>query len=149
MRYYEDIEIGEVEESSKYEVTKEEIKEFARKYDPQPFHLDEDAAKDSIFGELVASGWHTAAIMMRLSVVDSEEESAFLGSPGIDEIRWKAPVRPGDTLQRRSEVIEKQSSESRDDQGYVKSRIEGLNQDDEVVISMIGNGIYARRPDDE
>ncbi|MFC7213719.1 MaoC family dehydratase [Saliphagus sp. GCM10025334] len=148
MHYYEDIEIGDVEEYGKYEVTKEEIKEFARKYDPQPFHLDEDAAKESIFGELVASGWHTAAIMMRLSVVNSEEESAFLGSFGIDEIRWKSPVRPGDTLRRRSEVIEKRLSESRDDRGYVKSRIEGLNQNDEVVISMIGNGIYACRPDD-
>ncbi|WP_312911978.1 MaoC family dehydratase [Natronosalvus caseinilyticus] len=148
MHYYEDIEIGDVEEYGTYEVTKEEIKEFARKYDPQPFHLDEDAAKESIFGELVASGWHTASIMMRLSVVNSDGESAFLGSFGIDEIRWKSPVRPGDTLRRRSEVIEKRLSKSRDDRGYVKSRIEGLNQNDEVVISMIGNGIYACRPDD-
>jgi acyl dehydratase len=148
MRYYEDIEIGEVEESGKYDVTKEEIKEFARKYDPQPFHLDEEAAKESIFGELVASGWHTAAIMMRLSVEESDEESAFLGSFGIDELRWEAPVRPGDTLRRRSEVIEKRLSESQNDRGYVKSRIEGLNQDNEMVISMIGNGIYARRSND-
>lgn len=145
MQYYEDIEIGEVEEYGKYDVTKEEIKEFARKYDPQPFHLDEEAAKGSIFGELVASGWHTAAIMMRLSVEGSDKETAFLGSFGIDELRWKAPVSPGDTLRRRSEIIKKRLSESRNDRGYVKSRIEGLNQNDEVVISMIGNGIYARR----
>jgi acyl dehydratase len=148
MRYYEDIEIGEMEEYGKYDVTKGEIKEFARKYDPQPFHIDEEAAKESIFGELVASGWHTAAIMMRLSVEGSDEETAFLGSFGIDELRWKAPVRPGDTLRRRSEVIEKRLSESQNDRGYVKSRIEGLNQDDEVIISMLGNGIYARRADD-
>lgn len=149
MRYYEDIEIGEVEEYGKYDVTKEEIKEFARKYDPQPFHLDEEAAKESIFGELVASGWHTAAIMMHLSVEGSDEETAFLGSFGIDELRWKAPVRPGDTLRRRSNVIEKRLSESRDDRGYVKSRIEGLNQNDDVVISMIGNGIYERQEDNK
>jgi acyl dehydratase len=148
MRYYEDIEIGEVEEYGKYDVTKEEIKEFARKYDPRPFHLDEEAAKESIFGELVASGWHTAVIMIRLSVERSDEETAFLGSFGIDELRWKAPIRPDDTLRRRSEVIEKRLSESQNDRGYVKSRIEGLNQDDEVIISMIGNGIYARRADD-
>lgn len=148
MRYYEDIEIGTVEEYGEYEVTKAEIKEFARKYDPQPFHLDEEAAKDSIFGELVASGWHTAAIMMRLSVEGNDEESAFLGSFGIDELRWEAPVRPGDTLRRRSEVIEKRLSESQNDRGYVKTQTEGLNQDNEVVISMIGNGIFACRPDD-
>lgn len=148
MRYYEDIEIGTVEEYGEYEVTKAEIKEFARKYDPQSFHVDEEAAKDSIFGELVASGWHTAAIMMHLSVEGDDEESAFLGSFGIDELRWKAPVRPGDTLRRRSEVIEKRLSESQDDRGYVKTQTEGLNQDNEVVISMIGNGIFACRPDD-
>lgn len=86
--------------------------------------------------------------MMHLSVEASDEKTAFLGSFGIDELRWKAPVRPGDTLRRRNEVIEKQLSESRNNRGYVKSQTEGRNQDDEVVISMIGNGIYARRGDD-
>ena len=95
MRYYEDIEIGEVEEHGEYEVTKEEIKEFARKYDPQPFHVDEDAAKDSIFGGLVASGWHTAAIMMRLGVMNRGEESALLGSSGLDELSTFRGGAPG------------------------------------------------------
>ncbi|ARS90497.1 MaoC family dehydratase [Natrarchaeobaculum aegyptiacum] len=148
MQYFEDIEVGDVDESGEYDVTKAEIVEFAEQYDPQPFHVDEEAAADSMFGELVASGWHTASIMMRLGV-ESSRDRAFLGSFGVDELRWKAPVKPGDTLRRRSEVIEKRPSESRDDRGYVKLETEGFNQDDEVVITMIGNGIIARRPDDE
>lgn len=148
MRYYEDIDVGDVDEYGEYEVTKAEIVEFAEQYDPQPFHVDEEAATESMFGELVASGWHTASIMMRLGV-ESREDTAFLGSFGVDELRWKAPVKPGDTLRRRSEIIEKRPSESNDERGYVKIRTEGRNQDDEVVITMIGNGIIARRPDDE
>ena len=148
MRYFEDVEVGETHQLGEYEVTREEIVEFASKYDPQPFHIDEEAARETMFGELVASGWHTASICMRLLVdgpVDAEDEArATMGSPGVDELRWHRPVRPGDTISATIEVLEKRPSESRADRGYVKTKLEGFN-DDELVISWIGNVIWSRR----
>ncbi|MFC4438814.1 MULTISPECIES: MaoC family dehydratase [Natrialbaceae] len=151
MRYFEDIEVGETREFGEYHVTSDEIVEFAERYDPQPFHVDEEAAAETMFGELVASGWHTAAMSMRMLVEgpDDEEDRASMGSPGVDELRWHQPVRPGDTLSLRTEVLEKRPSESRSDRGYVKSRLETFNQDDELVMSWVGNAIYERREHEE
>ncbi|MDG5758979.1 MaoC family dehydratase [Natronococcus sp. A-GB1] len=147
MRYFEDVEVGETHEFGEYEVTEEEVVEFAEQYDPQPFHVDREAAADSMFGELVASGWHTAAMSMRLLVdgPEGEEERAAMGSPGVEELRWHQPVKPGDTLSVRTEVLEKRPSESREDRGYVTSRLETYNEDDELVMSWVADTIYRRR----
>jgi acyl dehydratase len=145
MKYYEDIEVGDTDEFGEYHVTKEEIIEFASKYDPQPFHTDEEAAKESAFGELVASGWHTAAICMRLLVDNMMDKRASMGARGVDELRWRQPVRPGDTLHIRTEVVDKRRSESDPGRGYVDNRMEGVNQDGEVVISWVGLGMVALR----
>ena len=145
MKYYEDIAVGDTEEFGEYHVTKEEIIEFASQYDPQPFHTDEEAAKESAFGELVASGWHTAAICMRLLVDNMMDKRASMGARGVDELRWRQPVRPGDTIHLRTEVVDKRRSESDPGRGYVDNKMEGLNQDGEVVISWVGLGMVAVR----
>lgn len=145
MRYYEDIEVGETQEFGEYHVTKEEIIEFAERYDPQPFHVDEDAAAESAFGELVASGWHTASICMRMLVDGPIQDRASMGARGVDELRWKRPVKPGDTLSIRTEILDKRVSESDPRRGYVDSRLEGITQNGDVVISWIGLGMIARR----
>lgn len=145
MKYYEDIETGDTHEFGEYHVTKAEILEFARQYDPQPFHTDEEAAKESAFGELVASGWHTAAICMRMIVDGELDDRASMGARGVDELRWKQPVKPGDTLHLRTEVVDKRRSESDPRRGYVDTRMEGVNQDGDVVISWVGLGMIARR----
>ncbi|THE65994.1 MaoC family dehydratase [Salinadaptatus halalkaliphilus] len=149
MRYYEDIEIGETDEFGEYHVTKEEIIEFAEQYDPQPFHTDEEAAKESAFGELIASGWHTASICMRMLADGPIQKRAGMGARGVDELRWKQPVKPGDTLHLRTEVVDKRVSDSHPKRGYVDGYTEGINQNDEVVISWIGLGMVERRNPDE
>ncbi|MGM0387653.1 MAG: MaoC family dehydratase [Natrinema limicola] len=145
MRYYEDIEIGDTEEFGEYHVTKDEILAFAEQYDPQPFHTDEAAAEDSAFGQLVASGWHTASICMQLLVDGPMQDRAGMGARGVDELRWHQPVTPGDTLSVRTEVLEKRVSESDPTRGYVDTKLEGINQNGEVVISWIGLEMVARR----
>ena len=147
MRYFEDVEVGDAAEFGEYQVTAEEVVAFAERYDPQPFHTDEAAARDSVFGGLVASGWHTAAMCMRMRVDAEGKEVPLLGSRGVDELRWRRPVRPGDTLRVRTEVVDKRPSKSRPDRGYVNTLVEGLNGDDEVAISWIGLGIVERTPD--
>ncbi len=149
MRYYEDIEVGETHEFGEYHVTEEEIIEFAEQYDPQPFHTDPEAATESAFGELVASGWHTSAMCMRMLVDGPMTDRASMGARGVDELRWRKPVRPGDTLHLRTEVLDKRVSESDPNRGYIDSKLEGIRQDGEVVISWIGLGMIARRGDDE
>ena len=144
MRFFDSIEVGEVNELGEYQVTKEDIIEFGEKYDPQPFHTDEQAAEDSMFGGLVASGWHTAAICMRL-LVDGTDDMAAQAGIGIDNLRWHRPLRPGDTLRLRNEIIEKRLSESQDDRGYVTTRHEGWNQNDKLVIAYEGTAIVRRR----
>ncbi|MDS0221266.1 MaoC family dehydratase [Haloarcula sp. S1AR25-5A] len=134
MKFYEDITVGDQREFGEFQITKDEITEFARKYDPQPFHLDEEAAKESMFGELVASGWQTAAICMRLTV-ENITDVATLGGLGVDNLRWHEPLRPGDTLHVRTEVLDKRISESRDDRGYVTRHFEGLTEGETRVIS--------------
>lgn len=146
MLYYEDIEIGAAQSFGRYEVTRDEVIAFAEKYDPQPFHLDDAAAAKTHFGRLSASGWHTCAMTMRMLVENmSVVEQAGLGSPGIDELKWKRPVYPGDTLRCETEVIAKRRSQSRPDMGLFKSRVSVFNQDDAVVLEMVSNGLIRVR----
>lgn len=143
MRYFEDLTVGETHEFGEYDVTREEIISFAERYDPQPFHLDESA--ESPFGGLVASGWHTAAMCMRMLVDGPLNERASMGARGVDELRWRRPVRPGDSLHLRTELLDKRPSESDPSRGYVRSSLEGINQNGEVVISWIGLAMVGRR----
>ena len=144
--YFEDIPIGESRDCGSYRITRDEIVAFGRQYDPQPFHIDEDAAARSPFGGLIASGWQTVAITMRLMVLDMfATGSGSLGSPGADEIRWLEPVRPGDTLAVRTEVVEKVPSRSKPERGLVKVRATASNQHGRDVMTMIGLGFFPRR----
>ena len=148
MIYYEDLVIGTVTKTERtYEVTREEVIDFASKYDPQAFHLDDEAAAKTHFGRLSASGWHTAAMTMRLMVDgwSQREPTAGLGSPGVDELRWKKPVYPGDTLRVESKLISKRRMKSRPEIGLMKTEQTVYNQNDEVVLSMISNGMIAVR----
>lgn len=135
-RYFEDYAVGSVHEFGVIRVEAEEIIAFARRFDPQAFHTDPEAAQDTAFGGLIASGWHTAALMMRLLVDHYLSHVASLGSPGIDELRWIKPVRPGDELSVRVTVLEARRSRSKPDRGIIRSFIEVLNQDREVVMSL-------------
>lgn len=144
--YLEDFFEGSVLELGTYEVTREEIIDFARKYDPQPFHTDDEAAKKSIYSGLIASGWQTCAIMMRLVCDGLLKESGSLGSPGVDGVRWLKPVRPGDVLRGRMTVTETRASASKPDRGVVKSRWDMYNQNDELVMTLESLGMYPRRP---
>jgi acyl dehydratase len=144
--YLEDFTAGQVRESPTRTLTKDEIIAFARDYDPQPFHVDEHAAKTSVFGGLIASGWQTVGIMMRLLWDTFLKDTASLGSPGSDEIRWLKPVRPGDTLRARFTIVEVVPSRSRTDRGIVRTFTEVLNQEEEVVMTHRGMGIFGRRP---
>ncbi|NPC73766.1 MaoC family dehydratase [Corallococcus sp. AB004] len=146
MRYFEDFPVGEIMERGPYVVTREEIISFARQFDPQPFHIDEDAAGKSIYGGIIASGWHTAAICHKLMVEGLLGQAAGMGSPGLDELRWKKPVRPGDSLRIRIETLEAKPSTSKPDRGALKLRLEVVNQNGEVVMTEVANALFARRP---
>lgn len=144
--FFEDVPLNEVRETGRHTMSREEVLDFATEFDPQPFHIDEAAAKDSIFGGLIASGWHTAAVQMRLLVDGFINDYASLGSPGFDDLRWLKPVRPGDTIRARAACIEKIESRSRPDMGVCRFRIEVLNQDDDVVMTLVSLGMIRRRP---
>jgi acyl dehydratase len=144
-RYFEDFQPGQVFDLGAHTMTRDEIVDFARQFDPQPFHVDEEAARHSAFGGLIASGWHTAAVFMRLYVDALLAEAASMGSPGITELRWLAPVRPGDTLTGRFHVESVQPSSRRPDRGTVFFRSEMVNADGVAVLSMSGRGYFARR----
>ncbi|HZQ16775.1 MAG TPA: MaoC family dehydratase [Gaiellaceae bacterium] len=146
MRYFEDFRVGEATELEPVTVTEEEIVEFARRYDPQPFHVDAEAAKDGPFGGLVASGWHTTALFMSTFVRTILLDSSSMGSPGVSEIRWTAPVRPGDTLRGRVTVTDVQPSSKRADRGTVFTACTVVNQDGVPVLSMTARGYFGRRP---
>lgn len=146
MHYFDDFEVGHTAEFGHYEVTEEEIIEFATKYDPQSFHVDREKAKHSIFGEIVASGWHTCAMSMRMIVDEFLNKSASLGSPGVDEIRWMKPVYPGDVLTIRLEVVATKASTRKPDRGVTHARYTTLNQHGEAVMSMKAIGMFGRRP---
>jgi acyl dehydratase len=143
--YFEDFRPGQVVELGSRTVTEDEIVGFARQFDPQPFHLDPEAAKDSVFGGLIASGWHTGAMWMRLYVDSLLGGASGQGSSGIEELRWLAPVRPGDTLSGRLIVLEVTSSESHPDRGTIRIRGEMVNQDGVPVMTMVSRGRFARR----
>jgi acyl dehydratase len=146
VRYFEDFAPGQVIELGRYTITKDEIVAFARQFDPQPFHLDEEAAKKTIYGGLLASGWHSAAITMRLLYDGLVKDTISLGSPGVDELRWVKPVRPGDTLSARLTVLECIPSRSKPDRGVVRAAIEMRNQHGEVVVTSKGLSLFGRRP---
>jgi len=141
---FEDFVIGDVYELGDRRVTKQEIVAFAEQYDPQSYHVDESAAEDSLFGELVASGWHTTAIMSAMSVQALFDEVATAGGLGVDDLRWPTPVRPGDTLSGKIEVLDTSLSESHPDRGYVDFQIELANSNDETVLSLINYQIIFR-----
>ncbi|MDA7787999.1 MaoC family dehydratase [Sphingomonadaceae bacterium] len=146
LRCYEDLEVGKTSKFGHYEVTREEVIDFAQKFDPQAFHLDDDAAAATHFGRLSASGWHSCAMAMRMMVDNmAATRQAGLGSPGVDELRWKKPVFPGDTLRMETEVLEKRRSASRPEMGIFKSRGTMFNQHDEPVLTMISNGMIRTR----
>ena len=144
---FEDIEIGQVTEGGYKFVDRREVIRFATLYDPQPFHIDEAAAKASIFGGLIASGWHTLGMMMRMLVDHAQGRLAGMGSPGCEDIRWLQPVRPGDILHFRSECIEKTASRSKPDRGVAKFKVTVMNQRDEPVMTVTTIGMYRRRQD--
>jgi acyl dehydratase len=144
-RYFEDYEPGRVYEFGSITVSEDEIIEFAERYDPQVFHVNPDLAGKSVFGGLVASGWHTAALAMRLLVDYFISHVAALGSPGSDELRWLKPVRPGDTLSLRVTVVETRRLKTKPDRGIVRSFVEVLNQDHEVVMTRIAISIILAR----
>ncbi|APG61612.1 acyl dehydratase [Sphingorhabdus lutea] len=144
--YFEDIEVGSTQKFGHYDVTREDVVDFAQKFDPQAFHLDDEAAAKTHFGRLSASGWHTCAMTMNMLVANmAETRQAGLGSPGIDELRWLMPVFPGDSLRVESEILEKRRSQSRPDMGIFKSRVIVYNQDNRPVLSMISNGLIVVR----
>ena len=144
-RYFEDFEAGQVAELGSHTVTEQEIVDFARQWDPQPFHVDPEAAAESVFGGLIASGWHTGALWMRLYVGSLLGGTSSRGSTGIEELRWLAPVCPGDRLAARLTVLETIPSERRSDRGTVKIQGEMVNQDGVTVMSMVSRGLFGRR----
>jgi len=143
--FWEDFYPGQVREIGGYSLSEVEIIEFGRKYDPQPFHTDAEKAKQTFFGGLIASGWQTASLCMRMICDQYLLEAASMGSPGVDEVRWVKPVRPGDTLRLKSTVLETRASTSRPDMGTVRSRSEVYNQHGELVMHMSGVGMFRRR----
>jgi len=146
VKYLEDFCAGQTFDSGRVRVERDRIKSFAAEFDPQPFHLDEEAARSSLFGGLAASGWHTAAMTMRLLVEsDLKPADGILGA-GFDEFRWPKPVHPGDELHLKIEILETRASKSRPDQGVIKVRTTTLNQNDEPVQVSVGNLIVPRRP---
>ncbi|WP_341915102.1 MaoC family dehydratase [Ferrovibrio terrae] len=145
MQYYEDIEIGAVRDFGSRTFTEEAIIAFARQFDPQPFHIDPEAARKTAFGGLIASGWHTAAVVMRLLVDSAIDLEASLGSPGFDDLAWLKPVRPGDTIRGRMTCIDKTPSRSRPGIGSARFMVEAINQNDELVMRFTSIGIMRFR----
>ena len=147
MIYFEDLQVGAETFFGSYEVTRDEVLEFAGKYDPQPFHLSDEEAAKTHFGRLAASGWHTTAMTMAViarHVV--QHQQAGLGSPGIDELRWKKPVYPGDTLHVNGEILETTPSRSRPEMGSFRTRTTVTNQDGDVVMTFVSIVLIRRRP---
>jgi acyl dehydratase len=144
--YLEDASAGDILELGSRTVSEAEILAFARDFDPQPFHIDPEAAAHSIFGGIIASGWHTCALTMRLMVDGFLSRVASLGSPGVEQIRWLRPVRPGDTLTARIVVLDVRASQSKPDRGAVRMRTEVTNQAGELVMTMESTGLVSRRP---
>jgi acyl dehydratase len=145
VRYWEDIRVGDVFELGPVDVREDEVIAFATAYDPQPFHVDPQAAATGPFGGLVASGWHTAALFMGMYVREVLLDTASMGSPGVEQIRWRVPVRPGDRLRARVSITGSTASKTNPHRGTVVSECEVLNQRDEVVMTLTARGLFARR----
>ena len=145
-RYFEDFHVGDTYDLGSTSATQEEIIAFARQFDPQPFHTDPERAKHSSFGTLVASGWHTVSLCMRLMVDGLINETISMGSPGVDEVRWLRPVQPDEMLHGRFIVLESKTSKSRTNLGIIRSKCELLNPAGEVVMSLVGTHFFGRRP---
>ena len=146
--YFEDLEVGSKAAFGRYEVTREEVIQFASAYDPQPFHLSDEAAAQTHFGRISASGWHTCAMTMRMLVDNiTERKQAGLGSPGLDELRWLKPVYPGDVLRVESELLSKKQSQSRPEMGSFQSEVRVYNQDHVLVMTMKSIGLIRVRGD--
>ncbi|GGL55717.1 MaoC family dehydratase [Halocalculus aciditolerans] len=143
--YYEDLSVGDVESFGSYEVTEAEVVEFAERYDPQWFHTDPEAAEESIYGGLIASGWHTASMTMRLLVDGHFTNAASLGAAGLEELRWPNPTRPGDVLTAEIEILEKRVSESNPDRGIVTTKTTTTNEEGETKLQMVSVVFYQRR----
>jgi len=143
--YWEDLAVGETRDLGTITPTAQEIVDFARQFDPQPFHLDPEAAKDSVFGALCASGWHTCAMAMRLMVTNFLKDTSSLGSPGLDSLKWLKPVFPGDTLRLQHTITEKRVMAKRPDVGLVRTVWEMFNQHGEPVLRMEGYGMFRLR----
>lgn len=149
MQYFEDIAVGSKASFGQYEVTRDEVVAFASAYDPQPFHLSDEAAAQTHFGRLSASGWHTCAMTMAMVVENLKANAqAGLGSPGIDELRWLRPVYPGDRLRCETEILDKRASRSRPEMGSYRSRMTVLNQNDVPVMTYVSTGLIRTRPTD-
>jgi len=144
--YFEDFEVGKTVDVGSRTVTEEEIIAFATAFDPQPFHIDKDAAEHSIFGGVIASGWHTCSMMMRMMVDGFLRDSSSMGSPGVDEVRWIKPVRGGDTLTVTTTATAKKASVSKPDRGVVSTTWEAKNQHGEIVATVKGMGMFGCRP---
>jgi acyl dehydratase len=146
-RYFEDYVAGAAYEYGYASVSQADIIAFAERFDPQPIHIDTHFADGGPFGGLIASGWHTASLAMRLVVDHYVSRVASLASPGVDELRWPAPVRPGDSLRLRTTILETRRSRSKSDRGLVRTRVEFLNQHDQIVLSLVAmNLIKLRNP---
>ena len=143
--YWEDLAAGSTRDLGTVTLTAQEIKDFARQFDPQPFHLDEEAGRRSIFGGLCASGWHTCSLAMRLTVQNFLHQSSSMGSPGLENLKWLKPVYPGDTLRLQHVILESRPLRTRPDVGLVRSRWEMSNQRGEPVMQMEGYGMFRRR----
>ena len=146
VRYWEDFKPGQVIELGRRTIDRDSILAFAREFDPQPFHTDEEAARHTIFGGLIASGWHTGSLSMRLFYDGLIKDVVSLGSPGFDELRWVKPVRPGDTLSARFTVLECVASRSKPDRGIIRALLETRNQHGEVVMTITAVNLFGRRP---
>jgi acyl dehydratase len=146
MRYFEDFEAGQELPLATYSVERAEIVAFAAEFDPQPFHLDELAASDTMLGGLAASGWHSCAMFMRMLYDGWLHEAASMGSPGVDMLKWLRPVRPGDVLSGRSVVLETRASRSKPDRGFVRCRHEVVNGQGEAVMTLENPIMLGRRP---
>ena len=142
--HWEDFAVGQVRELGSLTVSRQEILDFARQFDPQPFHLDDEAAKASVFGGLCASGWHTCALAMRLMVTNFLHQTSSLGSPGLEDVRWHKPVFPDDTLSLRHTILATKPMRKRADVGLVQTRWEMFNQHGQTVLTMNGWAMFRR-----
>jgi acyl dehydratase len=146
MLYLEDLAVGQTASFGRYAVTREEVLEFARKYDPQPFHLSDEGAAQTHFGRLAASGWHTSAMTMAMLVEHMKTvPTASLGAAGIDELRWLKPVHPGDVLRCETEIVEVRPSRSKPELGSIRSKMTVFNQDDVAVMTFVSIALIRTR----